>query len=116
MSAYQQALHKLLNDLTEIAEDHEEIFDTDCREQLFDAVFAAFIKPKEAYVLTDKYGLYEAQGNARVKTALETYINTVKPLADQENLSAQARLDVFQDSGDAEISADEFFGWLESVD
>lgn len=116
----QAALRELLEHLYEVSQEHGEIFDTDCREQMFDAVYSGFIKPKPGYVLPDAFGLYQPEGNQTVRTALEKYIQTVVPVADGLGLSPQERLDAFQDYGvtvgEDGLSPDEFFGWLETVD
>lgn len=112
----QKVLEKLLNSLAEIGEEHGEIYDTDCREQMSDAVFNAFIFEKKDYVMPKTFGLYEKEGNEAVYTALNTYITTMLSLVKDANY--KARLEMFQDevySEDGE-SPDEFFGWVDVED
>jgi hypothetical protein len=115
MTSLQQALHILLEQLLEISEEHGELFDTVVREQMFDAVFNGFIKPKENNGLPDNFGMFGPEGNQAVKKALQQYIDAAKPLAEQFNLSAQQRLEAFEDAdvivGDT-LTPDEFFGWV----
>jgi len=109
----QKVLEKLLNELEEIGEEHGEIYDTDCREQMSEAVFNGFIFEKEGYVLPDTFGLYEKDGNSAVKEVLSRYIEKMLPLAKES--SAKERLEMFQDEVYSESgeSADEFFGWVD---
>lgn len=115
MTQLQQALQTLLEQLLAISEEHGEVFDTVVREHMHEAVFNSFIKPKENYVLPDYFGMFEDEGNQAVKKTLQQYIDTTKPLAEQLNLSAQQRLEAFEDAsvmvGDS-LTPDEFFGWL----
>lgn len=115
MTDLQKALQTLLEQLLNISEEHGELFDTEVREQMRDAIHNSFITPKTGYVLPEKFGMYEAKANQAVKTALQHYADTVKPLAEVQHLSAQQRLEAFEDAsvmaGDG-LTPDEFFGWL----
>ncbi|CAA6816376.1 MAG: Unknown protein [uncultured Sulfurovum sp.] len=112
----QKVLERLLNSLAEIALENGEIYDTDCREQMSDAVFNAFIFEKKDYVTPKTFGLYDKEGNDAVYTALNTYITTMLPLAKDAN--DEARLDMFQDDVENEDgeTPDEFFGWIDVED
>jgi len=112
----QKVLERLLNRLEEIAEEHGELYDTECREQMSKAVFNGFIFEKENYVMPNTFGLYEDEGNAKVKEALTTYIETMLPLA--KEATAKERLEMFQDEVYTESgeSQDEFFGWVDEND
>ena len=112
----QKVLEKLLNSLADIALENGEIYDTDCREQMSDAVFNAFIFEKKDYVIPKTFGLYDKEGNDAVYTALNTYITTMLPLAKEQ--SAEARLEMFQDDVENEDgeTPDEFFGWVDVED
>ena len=113
----QAALKNLLEDLNQIAENHGEIFDTDVREQLFEAVYVAYLRPREGYELPERFGLYEAEGNQQVRTALQKYLDTVLPLS--ADLNPQQRLDAFQDpevTTEDDLTPDEFFGWVDNLD
>lgn len=115
---FADATREFLNELDGIADDHGEIMDTECREQLFDALYLSVLKPRDGYELPEKYGLYEPEGNARVKAAFQRYVGAALPLAAQEGLDTpSARLDAFQNvSSDAGNSTDEYFGWLDPQD
>lgn len=112
-----QALKRLLDDLDKISEQHEEVGDTDVREQMAVAIRKGFIKPEAKYVVSQKFGMFSERGNQRVREAI------VKFLADPELVIAskacqtpKARLDWFQDgsvSSSAGNSYDEYFGHAE---
>jgi hypothetical protein len=113
-------LKKLMETLEDIGHEHSEIYDTDVREQLFEAVLKGFIKPQAGYALPDTYGLYEAEGNQRVKQALERYIIVASQLAEKAGLNARERLEAFQNlkvhTDGEEQYPDDFFGWLDPED
>jgi hypothetical protein len=114
-------LKRLMKTLEQLGHGHAEIYDTDVREQLFDAVFLSFIKPQAGYVLPDSYGLSDEQGNQSVKAALEQYVTAAKSYAEQVGLNAPLdRLAVFQNPDvftDNEAQyPDDFFGWMDPAD
>lgn len=116
----EEILKKLLDDLALVAEENEEIFDTDVREQMFDAVYYGFIKPKSDFKLPAKFGMFTDAGNRQVKAALSDFIIRAAEKADELGLTAGERLAAFQNDevtgGDEEFTSDDFFGYLESAD
>jgi hypothetical protein len=111
------ALKRLLDDLDEILERHEEVGDTDVREQMYVAIRKGFIMPEAGYVVPSSFGMFSWSGNRRVRVAIARF------LADPELVSVsqacqtpQARLDWFQDSEVRSSTGtvyDEFFGYAE---
>ena len=112
----QKVLETLLNELGEIAEEHGEIYDTECREQMSAAVFNGFIFAKKGYTLPNTFGLYEKDGNDAVKKSLDKYITEMLILAKES--SEKERLEMFQDAvyNQDDESPDEFFGWVDEDD
>ena len=117
-----KALEDLLKELVAVSKDHGEIFDTDVRERMFDAVYDGFLKPKEHYASPGSFGMFSDEGNQRVKAALENYIKRANARAEEIGLSdPNERLAAFQDTefsvgeGEDTIMFDDFFGWLESI-
>ncbi len=112
-------LQGLLDDLAAIGEQHDEIYDTDVKEQMAEAVWDGFIAPKSGYVLPDEFGMFSAEGNSAVKAALAKYIKSANETAAERGLrTSKERLDVFQDievalSVDGQ-TYDEFFGHLDT--
>ena len=113
------ALVELMERLETIAATHEELFDTDVREQMFDAVLRAFLRPQAGYGLPDEFGMFEADGNAAVREALGQYVMRATARASAIGLSdATGRLAAFQDDTAQTSSGqtpDAFFGWAEAI-
>ena len=73
-----ELLKDLLNRLDLIGHSHSEIYDTECRERMSDAVFNGFIRPiADARVPVD-LGLLSADANALVHDALAEYIGAAR--------------------------------------
>jgi hypothetical protein len=114
MTDLQKALQTLLEQLLKISEEYGELFDTEVREQMREAVHNSFVEPTSGYVLPETFGMFEAEANQAVKAALQQYADTMKPLTDAQNLSAQQRLEAFEDATvmvGGDLTPDEFFGW-----
>jgi hypothetical protein len=109
-----EALKKLLDSLEGIASEHEEVTDTDVREQMYEAVFHGFIVQTPGYTLPQSFGMFEPAGNAMVRAAFAEFI----PAANQSGLaSPEQRFAAFQDSSVLSRQGnayDEFFGHAES--
>jgi hypothetical protein len=93
--------------------EHEEIYDTECREAMREAIHYGFLKPAKKYTLPDDYGLTGSEANAAVRQALQTYINAAKKQAEQ--LDFHGRLAAFQDlsvSTPGRNNYDDFFGHI----
>jgi hypothetical protein len=121
-SELRKALEDLLKELLIVSNDNGEIFDTDVREQMFEAVYNGFLKPKEHFVTPDKFGMYSEEANRQIKAALEKYIKRANERAVKIGLSdPNERLAAFQDrdaligEGEDTMLSDDFFGWAESI-
>jgi len=110
----EQILRSLLDDLERVSKQSEEIFDTDVRERMWDAVDKGFINTKRGYALPNKFGMFSDQGNARVKEALRRFIERATTWARSHRVtSSRARLAAFQDSNVVSQGGrryDDFFG------
>jgi ABC-type multidrug transport system fused ATPase/permease subunit len=112
----QQVLEKLLNELEEIGEEHSELYDTECREQMREVIHQSFIMQNGDYVIPDSVGLFSDEGNKRVIKALSRYLIAIESVT-EDTSSLQERLAIFQDDevySDDGQSMDDFFGWVES--
>ena len=109
-------LKKLLDKLDAISKDHEEVGDTDVREQMSEAVYHAFIVQTSGYTLPTKFGMFESAGDGAARAALSEFM----PAACGAGLSTpQDRFAAFQDGSvlsDAGNSYDEYFGHSDSFD
>ena len=113
-----KSLKVLLNAMDKIAEDFEEVGDTAVREQMREAIEKGLLAPVAGYVLPDEFGMFEPEGDAKVKAALATFIAAAK--VESVGLTTREdRLRAFQDT-DVESrdgnTYDEFFGYDDSSD
>ncbi len=53
-----ELLHRLLDNLEEVAGEHDEVFDTDVRERMHRAIERAWIKPLSGYVVPNEFGMF----------------------------------------------------------
>jgi len=111
------ALKKLIDDLDAISEEHDEVLDTDVREQMADSVRQTFINPTPGYTLPDTYGMFSDEGNEMVRSTLQAFFQHPEVLAATKSLTtSQARLDAFQDievESENGNTYDEYFGYSE---
>jgi hypothetical protein len=113
-----KALKALLNALDTIAEDHEEVTDTDVRERMRDVVEHALLEPVPGYAVPDEFGMFEPDGNARVKAALVRFVAAAKVEAAglttrRDRLNAFQDIDVVSRDGN---TYDEYFGYDDSLE
>ncbi len=113
-----QALKELIDDLVKVDEEHEEVTDTDVREEMFTAIHQAFIEPKDKFKLPNDFAMFSPKGNKKVKEALQRFLsNPEVQTAAKELKRPQERLDAFQDlsvEGSNGYTYDEFFGYADS--
>jgi hypothetical protein len=112
-----EALKTLLNQLDEIASEHDEIEDTDVREQMADAIEKAFIRPVSGYVLPNKFGMFSTEADAAVRKALKMFLRDPEVTAASSQLPSPVdRLAAFQDESifsDQGTWYDDYFAYLE---
>jgi hypothetical protein len=114
-----KALKQLLNALDKVFENHEEVGDTDVREQMFEAVLKSFIRPEKGYKLPREFGMFSDAGNKAVHAALSKFLSDPDLEATSRKLKTpKQRLDAFQNE-DVESSEgnthDEYFGYCDEV-
>ena len=113
----EELLQRLMSRLERIAETHEEIYDTDVREQMSEAIFDGFIRPTSNFTLPNEFGMFSAEGNRLVKEAVAAYIPAANARAAALGLTSfRSRLDAFQNDNVQTESGqlpDEFFGWAD---
>ena len=112
----EELLRQLLNRLEGIGNDHEELYDTECREQMSDAVMKGFVRAASNYDLPHEFGLHSTEANRAVREALLEYVDRASAKASELGLSGfHDRLAAFQNSdveSDGEGSFyDDFFGY-----
>ena len=113
-----EALRKLLTRLEEIGRHHEELYDTECRDRMGNAVLEGFARARSDYVLPEDFGLSVVDANRSVREALAQYIDEANFTAERDGIdSFRSRLAAFQD-GSVESPGegcryDDFFGYVD---
>ena len=111
-----ELLRQLLNRLEAIGATNDEIYDTECRVRMGDAIFDGFIRPVANFNLPVDFGLRGTSANDAVRVALAEYIDKASWLAPTVGASTfHERLNAFQDGAvksDVEGTYfDDFFGF-----
>src|SRR5262245_6309686 len=108
-------LRQLLERIEGIGEGNKELFDSDVRHNLCDAIFTGFVKQNREYRMAP-FGMFTAEGEAAVRAALDEYIDKADQRAVELNLlSFHDRLAAFQNPAVRTAKGndyDEFFGHL----
>ncbi len=114
------ALQQLLNALDKLAEGgHDEVMDTDVREQMYVAVHSTLVEPVANYQLPEEYGMFSPEGNKKVKTILSEFFSHPEVAFAKKLPTAKARLDAFQDIdvvSSAGNTYDEYFGYSDAFE
>ena len=106
-------LERLMHRMARIEEDCCELTDTHVREQTFAAIYDGFIEPREGSEIPSTFGMCERQSDLRVHRAIKAFVTAARRIADVDGLTPQQRLDFLQQP---EFSADDFFGYSETLD
>jgi len=79
-------LKKLLDQLEAIGNDHEELFDSDVRQNMSDAIFYGFIRGRSDFIIPDDLGMFSEEANKQVKFAITTFITDANHEAKQAGI------------------------------
>jgi hypothetical protein len=114
-----KALKQLLTAFDRIYAKHEEIGDSDVRDQMYAAIYRSFIQPQPGYTLPATFGMFSDEGNDLVRAALQKFLTRPEVLAASRALkSPEERFAAFQDD-DVETSEKttcfEYFGYSNKV-
>ena len=114
-----KALKQFLAALDKIHSRHEELGDTDVREQMYQVIYRGFIQPQPAYSLPGKFGMFSDKGNDLVRAALHEFLTHPEVVAASRALKTpEDRFAAFQDSEakttEGTIYA-EYFGYSKQV-
>lgn len=114
-----KALTKFLTALDKIYAKHEEVGDSDVRDQMYAAIYSSFIQPQHGYLLPEKFGMFSDKGNESVRAALHEFLTHPEIVAAAKALkSPDDRFAAFQD-GEVHTSEGttcfEYFGYSNKV-
>jgi hypothetical protein len=90
-------LHELLGRLERLGETHGELYDSEVREQMGDAIMEGYVRRSPGYRLPDRFGMLSEAADAEVRAALAAYIEGANTHAEEIGLASfHARLAAFQ--------------------
>ncbi len=114
------ALRQLLDSLDSIFERHEEVGDSDVRDQLAAAIRGGFVAPEPDFRLPPKFGTFSRGADKQVRTALQSFLSHPEVAEASRSLQTpEARLAAFQNIGVRSAKGttyDEYFGHLSAED
>tara|TARA_R110002096_G_scaffold332041_3_gene526093 strand:- start:574 stop:963 length:390 start_codon:yes stop_codon:yes gene_type:complete len=111
--AVEEQLRQMLVQLEKVSADNEEIFDTECREQMGLAVMDGFVRGKGGNAVPVEIGLATDDANRLVHSALTKFVLDANAIAESQGLLFLDRLNELQND---EVATDdgndyeEFFG------
>ena len=107
------ALKKLLDGLDEIGSKHEELFDSDVRQNMSNAIMEGFVRQRLQYEVPQDFGMFSEAGNTAVHDAIAEYVATANEKADELGLSAfHDRLNAVQDGSVGSINGNDYDDFL----
>jgi hypothetical protein len=111
-----EVLKQLLNQLEVVGATNEEIYDSECRDRMSDAILDGFVRHRSDYLLPGDFGLYTLDANATVREALAKFIDVANRRTASDGLtSCHRRLNAFQnDTIRSDVHGkyyDDFFGY-----
>ena len=107
-------LERLIEALEAVAAVYEEVYDTDVREQMAEAIVRGLTENE--FEPPAEYGMFSAEANQLVREAVSSYLATARPTADSLELDGEARLRAVWDADARSASGtgvDEFLGWID---
>jgi hypothetical protein len=111
-----KALKQFLNDIDKIFSKHEELGDTDVREQLTLAVHRSFVLQQSEYTVPSTFGMFSDEGNQKVQTAVQRFLAHPEVTAASKLLrSWEDRLAAFQDYDVKSTEGNTFFEYFGST-
>ncbi len=110
----QEILKRLLVSLEKIGEHHEELFDSEVRERIGNAIMDGFIRRRPDSEVDNDFGLFSPEANEAVRSAIVAFLSEANRVCEGiEFNSFHDRLNAVQDAGvrtNAGNDYDEFFG------
>ncbi|WP_147274353.1 hypothetical protein [Bremerella cremea] len=107
------ALKRLLNLLDEIGNEHEELFDSDVRQNIRNAIMEGFVRHRLKYEIPQDFGMFSEDGNTAVRNAISEYVATGNKKADElEIRTFHDRLNVMQDDSVCSVNGNDYEEFL----
>jgi hypothetical protein len=112
----EEALLQLLTTLEALGETHEELYDSEVRERMGNAIRDGYVREKPNYEVPSDLGMYSDEANEAVQRAIETYIAAANELARELGIvTFHDRIAAFQNGNvrvnpETAIDYEELFG------
>lgn len=110
----QEELRRLLERLERIGEEYPDLFNSEVRQAMSNALVDGFARLVPEFALPSSFRMLSAEGNDEVHAALASFLDAARPLAEQQELRTfHQRLAAIQNSAvrtDEGNDFDEFFG------
>ena len=107
-------LKRFLDALDSIGDQNEELFDSDVRQRMSNAIMEGFVRNRKDYEIPNDFGMFSEQANAAVRNAILNFVVMATHRADALGLSGfHERLLFVQDAAarsDAGNDYDDFLG------
>jgi len=98
MNPIRECLLRLLTDFERIGDVHEELFDSEVREQAGNALMAAFVRRASDYEMPATLGMFSDGANDLLRCAIIQFFDCAIPICDAERIIRfHDRLKLLQD-------------------
>lgn len=85
------SLSGLLDALDKVAEEHEELLDTDVRERLWEVIERRYVKLDPTYEIPEDLGMFSEAGNRKLRAALEQHLRNLVAIAECFRLDTETK-------------------------
>ena len=90
-------LLELLRRLERLGVNHEELYDSEAREQIGGLVMEGFVRKTPGFIMPERLGMLSEEADTELRRTLSEYIDAANRLAEEIGLSSfHARLAAFQ--------------------
>jgi hypothetical protein len=97
MATMESILLELLRRLERLGENHEELYDSEAREQIGGLVMEGFVRKTPGFLIPERLGMLSEDADSELRRAISEYIEAANRLAEDIGLSSfHARLAAFQ--------------------
>lgn len=108
-------LRRMLEQLAVIGEEHEELYDSETRERMGDAVHYGFLLARGVEATPTDLGMLTDDANRAIRAVIVEYVRDANAVAEPLNMSFHDRLNAFQNNdvvvGKERQHYSDFFGW-----
>ncbi len=97
MATMESLLLELLRRLARLGDSHEELYDSEARDQIGGLVMDGFVRKNPEFIMPERLGMLSEEADSELRQTLSEYIEAANRLAEEIGLSSfHARLAAFQ--------------------